>query len=417
MIIAVLGIVAPATVLAPPARAQEYADASGHTLTVAGDLRLAGVDGERRWLDGGFGKARFGGTATSDDFRIQPRAVEADIVWQPSIGWSSGVTIAAVAQDGQEHPVDLSESYAYWRRAPHGSFKFAARAGLFWPPVSMEHAGPEWRVAETITPSAIGSWIGEEVKTAGVEAHGSWSLGDGRLTATAALFGFNDTAGTLLAFRGWALHDQKATAFGHQPLPPLNSFMQRAQAPATRPVIELDDRPGYYLKLGWSRGDVMTLNAFYYDNRGDPQAKDADRQWGWRTRFGAIGASMAAGPTRLTAQVLTGRTQMGFPLGGLIWVDTRFTAGYLLVTHAVGRGSISGRVDVFGTQSRGSVIGADEGERGWAATFAARREFGPHVTLLAEALHIDSVRNSRIRIGSTPNQAQTLVQLAIRLRR
>ncbi|MEI9926712.1 MAG: hypothetical protein WDN44_02075 [Sphingomonas sp.] len=32
-----------------------------------------------------------------------------------------------------------------------GPAKVSARAGLFWPAVSLEHSGPEWAVTDTIT--------------------------------------------------------------------------------------------------------------------------------------------------------------------------------------------------------------------------------------------------------------------------
>ena len=235
---------------ATPAVAQDdYGDPSGKTLTVTADLRLIAANGERSWTDGGFGKTRFG--PSSDRFQLDARAIEGDVVWQPHLSWSLDATIAATVQDGADNP-GLSEAYLSFRREPHGNFRAHARAGLFWPPVSLEHSGPEWAVTDTITPSAINSWIGEEVKVGGLEAGGQWRFGGHRLSLNGALFGFNQTAGTLLAFRGWAFDDVKATAFGHLPLPPRGSFLQYAQADSTRPVIEIDDRPGFYARLGWT---------------------------------------------------------------------------------------------------------------------------------------------------------------------
>jgi hypothetical protein len=55
------------------------------------------------------------------------------------------------------------------------------------------------------------------------------------------------------------------------------------------------------------------LNAFYYDNRGDPEAFTKSLQWGWRTRFWNVGLVADLGPsTRLLAQGMTGTTLMGF---------------------------------------------------------------------------------------------------------
>jgi hypothetical protein len=98
---------------------------------------------------------------------------------------------------------------------------FSARAGLMWPPVSLEHEGADWHVANSITPSAINSWIGEEVRPAAVEGTLAVNLGEHKLRATAAIMAANDTSGTLLTFRGWALHDRTTLAFRRQPLPPL----------------------------------------------------------------------------------------------------------------------------------------------------------------------------------------------------
>jgi hypothetical protein len=397
------------------ARAQDYDDPSGRTLAAIADVRLTGADGERAWTDGGFGKARYGGTQDGD-VRFRPRAVEGSLVWSPHIAWSLDGRLAVIAQADQDHAADLSEAFLSWRGAP-GSIRLSARAGYFWPPVSHEHGGPEWRVSETITPSAINSWIGEEVKVGGLEATATMPLAGGKLGATVAIFGFNDTAGTLLAFRGWALHDQKGTAFGKQRLPTLDGFMQGAQAPRTRPAIELDDRPGFYGKLAWSPGKSLHVDAFYYDNRGDPQAVDADRQWGWRTRFGNIGATLdATDRLRLTAQAMAGRTEMGFPMADHIWVDTRFRSAFLLATRRFGEASLSARAEAFGTRGRGSVTGADDSEDGWAATLAARRPVGDHVTILAELLHVDSDRDARSRDGLAAAQRQTVVQCAIRVR-
>lgn len=401
--------------IACPASAQDYDEnSSGRALFVQGDIRLTGADGENSWLDGGFGKARFG--SDDGDFSVRPRAVEGDVVWKPQLSWSLDATIAAVAQDGQEHAVDLSEAYLSFRRDPIGRVKLAGRLGLFWSPVSLEHSGPAWTVTETITPSAINSWVGEELKVAALEETSSVGFGSGRLSATLALFGLNDTAGTLLTFRGWTLHDEKATAFGRQPLPPLNAFMQDAQAARTRPVIEIDNRPGFYGKVGWA-SPALKLQAFYYDNRSDPEAVDSQLQWGWRTRFGNLGAQWKPSQrVTITSQALTGTTRMGFPIDGKRWVDTRFRSAFLLVTRQLGNvASISGRAEAFGTTGRGSVEGSESSEHGWAATLAGRHSFGRHLDLLGELLHIASSRGERLRAAPNSHQAQAIAQLSARL--
>jgi hypothetical protein len=401
---------------AAPSRAQDGPELfTAETVSVAGDIRIVGADGEQSWLDGGYGKTRFDGNADRD-FRVRPQAAEADIIWQPRFTWSLSGAVVVTAQHGQDHPVDLSEAALAFKPLLGGDTKVSVRAGLFWPPVSLEHSRPEWAVTDTITPSAINSWIGEEVKVGGIEANVSRSFGSHRIAATVAAFGFNDTSGTLLAFRGWALHDQKATAFGLQPLPPLDGLMATAQAPRTRPVAEIDNRPGWYAKLGWSPAQAFELQYLHYDNRGDPHAKTLSRQWGWRTRFDNLGALVSLGRVQLKAQAMQGRTEMGFPMAGRIWVDTRFRSAFLLATHGFARGSVSARVEAFDTDGRGSVLDDDYSDKGWAVTLAARRDLGEHLSLLAEYLHVSSEIEERDEVGLAPRQRQNQLQLAARVR-
>jgi hypothetical protein len=395
--------------LASPGHAQDGPELfTPETVTLVGDARIAAADGETSWLDGGYGKTRH------DD--VRPRLAEAELIWQPRLTWALAGTIAVIAQQGQDKPVDISEAVLAFKPLMGGETRVSARAGLFWPPVSLEHSGPEWAVTDTITPSAINSWIGDEVKVGGAEATVATMVGNHRVAATVAAFGLNDTSGTLLAFRGWALHDQKATAFSLQPLPPLGAFLQRAQAPRTRPVIEIDNRVGWYARLGWSPSDRFELQGLHYDNRGDPQASTPTNQWGWRTKFTNVGATLSLGGLELKAQAMGGRTEMGFPRAGRIWVDTSFHSAFLLATRGFGRGSVSARVEAFDTRSRGSVAGDSYSEDGWAVTAAVKRELSPRFTLLAELLHIESDKPARSAIGLAPRQRQNQFQLALRVR-
>ena len=390
-------------------------------LTAYANLDLVAADGPRAWLDrGGPGKARFG-NPKNDALRLRPYGTEAGIVLQPDFGWSLSGLVSAVAQHGQDKAIDLNEAYLRWRPLPIGGVRPTVRAGIFWPSISLEHGGGEWAVTETVTPSAINSWIGEEVKVGGIEAGLNTMIGAHHLSLTMAAFGLNDTAGTLLTFRGWALHDEKATLFSYQPLPVMNAFMRNAQARETRPMIDLDHHIGWYAKLGWAPPGPFELQYFHYDNRADPQSFDAGLQWGWRTRFDHLGAILDLGArTRLTAQAIDGTTLMGFHKNGARWVDMHFRSAFLLATRQVaigtGTGSVSARIEGFGTHNHGGVVLADDDESGWAATAATRWPLRSYASLFAEALHIDSRRDARLREGIAPRQHQTILRLTLRLR-
>ena len=411
------GLLASIAFGASMARAEPADFFSRETVAATADLRLVAADGERSWLDDSFGKARWSG-ASDGDLRVRPEFGEATFAWMPRFDWQMSGTIVAIAQNGQQHDVDLSEAFLTFRAPNGGGVRTTARFGLFWPPVSLEHGGTEWRVNDTITPSAIGSWIGEEVKVTGAEFTVALPSGGGRVTLTAAAFGLNDTAGTLMAFRGWALHDEKAVAFGKQPLPPLNKFIVNVQPRYTRPVIGISDTVGYYGKLTWAPAAPFRIEAFYYDNRADPQAVNLSKEWGWRTRFITLGGVARLGAVTLRAQGLTGSTYMGYrmpgPTGVARWVDTDYRSAYVMATRETGWGSFSGRIEAFGTRNHGSQVISVDDEDGWAATLAARRQIGDHFSLLAEFQRIDSDKGARARAGVDPKQRQNVAQLALR---
>ena len=377
------------------------------------DLRLVAADSERSWTDRGLGKSRFG--PGDGEFALDPIAAEATLVWQPPLSWDLGGTVSVAAQHEQDQPVDLVEAFVSWRPVPRTGTRFSARAGLFWPQISLEHQGAAWSVADMITPSAITSWVGEEVKVVGLEGTAARDAGGGRLAATLGVFGFNDTSGTLISFRGWALHDQKTAAFSRQPLPPLNPFITAIQPPWTTPTVEIDGRPGFYARLAWSSAPV-SLDAFLYSNRGDPIATTPDLQWGWDTKFLNLGARIdASDNTRLLAQALVGTTVMGPQTGGRHWVDTRFRSAYLRLTHDMGAASLSGRAELFDTRETGSEMGPEESERGWALAGALSWRLSDQADLLFEGLRIDSERGARARLGTAPEQVQNVVQAGLRL--
>jgi hypothetical protein len=384
-------------------------------LTAIIDFRIVLTDGERSFVEGGFGRSRFGGGGEDVDVHAVPAAAE--LVWHGPIAWNFEGTAAIAYQDEQDQPVDLIEAFVTWRPVPNGPTRFSARAGMFWPQVSLEHEGPAWSVTDMITPSAINSWIGEEVKVVGIEGSAAHPLGGGRVTATLGLFGFNDTAGTLLAFRGWALHDQKTGAFSRQKLPPLGPDMAGAQPQWTTPTLEVDSRIGVYGRVAWQLAAPLSFEAFYYDNRGDPMALTPDLQWGWRTRFLNLGARVDLGEnTRILAQALTGSTQMGLDPGEEdVWVDTRFRAAFLRLTHRIGRVALSGRVDLFATRQRGEYVYADDSEEGWSLTAALDWRLTGQAELIVEGLHVESDRDARTRRGIAPQQDQNVVQASMRL--
>ena len=386
------------------------------TFELNGDFRLVAVDGEPSWTDGGFGKLRSG---SDGELRVRPELGNLSLVWKPQLTWSLGAVVVGSIQGGQRTQAGLSQAYLTFRPMRSDRLSFSARAGLMWPPVSLEHEGADWHVKDSITPSAINSWIGEEVRPVAAEATVTAALGAHKLRATAALMAANDTSGTLLTFRGWALHDRTTLAFGRQPLPPLDSDIASYQAAFTHPLLDVGPgfahRPGYYAKLAWQPPIPVRFELFHYDNRADPEAADINMEWGWHTRFDNAGlvADLGSG-AELKAQALQGRTRMGFPDQGRRWINNRFRAAYVLVTRPFGRFSATGRIDAFDTQNRGSDVDDEYDEHGWSAMIAGKRDWR-HFSGLIELLHVWSENGAREHAAEPLRQGQTQLQAELRM--
>jgi hypothetical protein len=384
----------------------------------SGDVRAVAVDGEKSWVDGGFGKLRSG---SDGEIKLQPQLGNASLVWKPQLAWSLGAVVVGEVEGGQHTEAGLSQAYLTYRpMRSSGEIAFSARAGLMWPPVSLEHAGADWHVKDSITPSAINSWIGEEVKPLAAEATIAANLGENKLRATGALIAANETAGTLLTFRGWALHDRTTLAFRSQPLPPLGVFTG-IQAPETHPLNDVHrgfaKHSGYYAKLSWQLPVPVRLELFHYDNGANPQdfTPELVPEWGWHTRFNDAGlvADLGSG-MELKGQALAGRARMGFPMPDRRWVDERFDAAYVMLTKSFGKFGAAVRADAFDTRNRGSLWTSEYDEHGLAEMIAAKRDWR-HVTGLIELLRARSDTPARAYLAEGERQRQTQLQAEVRM--
>jgi hypothetical protein len=399
------------TAISAPAAHAQNTVFSPSAFSAVLDARLVAADGERSWTDGGFGKARYGDESGA-------RFAEAGIAWRPRFTDTVSALVSVEAQGNADPTLDVSEAFVAFKSTPGGAVRLSGRAGLYWPQMSLEHDGPFWTVADTITPSAINSWAGEELKVGGAEITARASLHGQSFAATVGGIGFGDTAGTLLSFRGWALHDLKNTASSLMPLPPLSPYMALRQRPDTRSLAEIDGRTGLYGRLEWSPSPNLTLDLFGYDNRGDRTSVTGAMDWSWDTRFTEAGLSWAVDDkTRIRAQALGGVTLMGYPdqATGQIWLDVKYASAYVSATRAIGPGAVTARLDRFETDDHTLTVADNNDEDGWAQLVAYRWDVRPRANIVFEWLRIDSDRPSRALAGEAPHQTQTVVQTALRL--
>lgn len=386
------------------------------------DARVTLADGEPSWFKDWLGKGRYGGTHWAGNDVEELRLAEVSAVARAEINWDFSAFVHAKFDHEQNKPVDLVEAYLKFKPAPKSSLAYEARLGLMFPHISRENTGFAWTTPYTITPSAINSWVGEEIRALALEGKATYQTGAHSLSLTAAIFGFNDPAGTLLAFRGWALNDYKVGAFSQLPLANLPSigadsdFLNK-QPLWVHPINEIDGKPGYYASLDWDYAGQFKAGAFYYDNRGDPEVIKR-KQYGWDTRFWNVYAEAEPwGGMTLISQYMTGNTKMGIQRAGWQYpVDVDFEAVFVLASQQFDRNRVSVRYDWFATDDNTFVVEDNNNEWGHAWTVALSREFRKSDQLILEYLKLDSWRPARKEIGYAADQEQSIIQISYRLR-
>ena len=120
------------------------------------------------------------------------------------------------------------------------------------PPISLENTEIGWTSYWTLTPSAINSWVGDELRTIGSEAKLEWRSDMRTLSVTGAAFGFNDPAGVMIADRGWALDDRPTGLLEHSREPDAIAISFGEPIPYQAHLFaEIDHRVGWYAQAAW----------------------------------------------------------------------------------------------------------------------------------------------------------------------
>lgn len=375
------------------------------------DLRAIHTDDTSSWLDYGLGKNRYGGEAGNP--RFLGKIAEAALLVNARFNWSTSGKLYLKYDADQRQPVDLVEGFLAYQPVATGSYKVSSRVGLFFPPISFENTGPAWTSPYSITPSAINSWVGEELRTLGGEGTLQWVGQAQKIGLTAAVYKANDPTGSLLAWRGWALHDFKTGLNGRVPLAPTNSISENGdfpkQAPWVEPFHEIDGKWGTYGALTWEQPGTFKTRALYFDNHANP-AKFNGTQYAWHTRFSSFsGLINLPEDLDLIGQYLQGDTFMGSLVHG---VDVEFSSWNLLLSKRMDRHQLSLRYDLFDVQD---IAGVEYSEHGHAWTVSYGFELTQQQRLMLEVLDINSRRPQREDLGLPANAQEQLLQMSYRL--
>ena len=228
------------------------------------DFRLVNAGGAKNWADksgeyGGKGLSRYGAGAGEErhtNFHLGMIGIVADLIVEDE-------PIAHIQLNYSDHrtgagndwgELGIAEAYITERNS-----WLEIRFGFLIPEISLEHPNTAWSTRYTITPSAINSWVGEEIRSLGLELNvemAEWSK------FTLGTFSHNDAIATVLTYRGWALHDYQGTygtrlRWNQVPdeINPSNSWVE--------PFKEIDDKLGLYAKLKLTTPDQANqISAF-----------------------------------------------------------------------------------------------------------------------------------------------------------
>jgi hypothetical protein len=371
------------------------------------DLRLLDSDGRDSYMDGGFGKLRY----DRDDDPLQ--LARARLAWRGNVigNWHASIDLSAWSLN-DHNAVDITEGWLEWRPVPTSAWKSNLKIGAFYAPISLEHRAPGWSNPYTIDSSALNTWVGEELRTIGIgyelEHLGIADGGRFDYGVNAAVFGWNDPAGVIIALRGFSLNDRQTPLFGR-----IGTYFYGGRE--QRVIFsEIDGRAGFHVG-GHVKSDTgIELRALRYDNRGDPAAeKESIDDYAWDTRFNTVGARYD-GPhgLALIAQWMAGLTDV-MPGAVNRW---RFETWFVLAAQQFGAHRLAARYDDFGTwQKRSGFPGALAVDEGSAVTLGWTWSVAEHCELAAEWMRVHSDYNKRLALGENPHAVEHSLQLALRL--
>lgn len=387
------------------------------------DLRAIRSSAEQDWLHGGLGKTRYGALdgSAATLFALSHAAVTLDAKASEVLTAHIHVNLDAEPDPAQRRArVGLVEAFGAWRPELTPHLRLRVRAGVFFPPISLEHPGTAWTTAYTLTPSAINAWVGEEVRTTGVEVATLVRGGAHEATLLGAVTSNNDPAGSLLAWRGWALHDRQTASFDELPFPRIRSIgpgrLFDRQARWVGPLREIDGRLGWYAGGGWRITNRLDLVATYHDSRGVPSAFDGF-QYAWQTKLTAAGVRLRLPlRTEVLSQYMDGTSRMGLLPDGTTMADVRFRAGYALLTVAAGRHRWSFRIDDFEVRDRDAFrVEDDNTDDGRAYTAAWVLSLGEPARVFVEWLRVESTHPARSDLSLSPRAIEDQFQASVRL--
>jgi hypothetical protein len=291
----------------------------------------------------------------------------------------------------------ITEAWLQYQPLPWSGYRFKAKAGWFYPALSVENNAVAWTSQYSSQFSVLNSWFAEELRGQTVELSLSrpgqtFSSAHSQQWIIAAFRG-NDPLGSLLAWRGFARHNLQTALdgridFAHYPS--LQRFPLQKQPAWVKPFVELDGRTGWYLGWHYQYRQQLELRWYHYDSNGDPQVL-VKGQYAWDNRLNQLALQYQLNDQwRLLAQIADGMTEMGWRT---VLID--YQAAYLLASYQVDSWQLSWRYDHWRQQDRDQTVGDDNNGNGSGHTLALHYQLSEQWQLQLEWSRLNTQQASR----------------------
>lgn len=355
-------------------------------------LHATHSDGIESWLQRGTGQTRY----SPDDSIELGQALT-----QISYDFGSAISFHSVLnyQTQQDNQLGISQAYFKYKPVWSPVVKPTFKAGIFYPEMSFENTDIGWLSPYTYSFSAINSWIAEEQRTGGLEIKLDFrgkKRAAHKFSVTGALYKGNDTLGTMLAWRGWAVHDRQTVVnetifFDRYPSIAPGTRLG-AQAAWVEPSREIDGNVGFYLGGEWNYRNKSRVRYFYYDNNGEVDLRLArGGQGAWKTRYHSLAWQYRFTKNwRLIAQTIHGDTAYWFNA-----VALDFEASYVMMNYTKDQHRFTVRYDKFETvDTDGWMTDINDGD-GNSMTIAYKYDINENWRIGAEYLRLEGFRANR----------------------
>ncbi|OUS31916.1 hypothetical protein A9Q99_02145 [Gammaproteobacteria bacterium 45_16_T64] len=391
-----------------------YSPSAFSDAKISGIVQLSaiGADSEESFIDGGTGRLLY----NDDGIHLS----QMFFVFSGDITDTLSTQIVGNHTQTPESRTGLTQAFLRYKPIPTSNYHWEAKAGSFYPALSFENVDIGWTSPFAYTNSAINTWIGEEIRINGLELSLS-RKGNRRnniphsFSALLGVYKGNDPAGTVLAWRGFALHDKQTQLNENLPFanyPSIQTPPLEQQNDYVDVFREEDDRYGFYVGGHWNYKRKSKLRYYYYDNQADP-LRVSSGQYAWHTKFHSV--SWLYRPIknwRFISQYLTGTTLMG---PNAVYLG--YESYYVLASYKQKKHRLTTRIDRFGTFNKNDILPEDDNRsQGTALTLTWRYAIDKSWQIGAEWTKIESTQNSREQFGKDKalNQEQFMLILQLR---